>query len=101
MIKAAQPEDAEAFAALSVQLWQDHDPIALAEEFRESLYNDDAACFLKYDGSRPIAFAQCQLRYDHVEGTATSPVGYLEGILVEEIYRKKGFASELLAECEK
>ena len=48
-----------------------------------------------------IAFAQCQLRYDYVEGTESSPVGYLEGIFVAEEYRKRGYAADLLAECEK
>ena len=47
-----------------------------------------------------VVFAQCQLRHDYVEGTETSPVGYLEGILVEEAYRHKGYAKELLRECE-
>lgn len=48
----------------------------------------------------PIGFAQCQLRCDYVEGTSTSPVGYLEGIFVKEGYRNRGYAKELLAECE-
>lgn len=48
----------------------------------------------------PIGFAQCQLRYDYVEGTKTTPVGYLEGIFVKESYRNKGYAKELLTECE-
>ena len=48
-----------------------------------------------------IAFAQCQLRYDYVEGTNSSPVGYLEGIYVEPMYRKQGIAKKLLEECEK
>ena len=36
-----------------------------------------------------------------MEGTKTSPVGYLEGVFVQEAYRHKGYAKELLAECEK
>lgn len=55
---------------------------------------------MKYENGMPIGFAQCQLRYDYVEGTSTSPVGYLEGIFVKEGYRNKGYAKELLAECE-
>lgn len=47
-----------------------------------------------------MGFAQCQLRYDYVEGSETSPVGYLEGIFVKSEYRNKGYAKELLAECE-
>ena len=49
---------------------------------------------------RAIAFAQCQLRRDYVEGTETSPVGYLEGIYVREDFRRRGVARELLAACE-
>ena len=40
------------------------------------------------------------MRYDYVEGTETTPVGYLEGIFVKKDYRNKGIAKELLAECE-
>jgi len=35
-----------------------------------------------------------------VEGTETSPVGYLEGIFVREGYRKQGLARKLLLACE-
>ena len=47
-----------------------------------------------------MGFAQCQLRRDYVEGTETSPVGYLEGIYVVEECRKKGIAGALLDACE-
>lgn len=63
--------------------------------------NNEAACFIKYAKDKPIAFQQCRLRHDHAEGTESSPVGYLEGIFVAEGYRKKGYAAELLSECEK
>ena len=101
MIKRAETEDAGALAALAIQMWTDHDPDALTEEFRELINNEDAACFLKYVGGRPVAFAQCQLRHDYVEGTDSSPVGYLEGVFVAEGYRRKGYAAALLAECER
>ena len=101
MIRRADTEDAEALAGLAIQMWPDHYPGGLADEFRELTENTDAACFLKYIDGRPIAFARCQLRHDYVEGTESSPVGYLEGIFVTEGYRKNGFAAELLAECEK
>jgi aminoglycoside 6'-N-acetyltransferase I len=35
-----------------------------------------------------------------VEGTESSPVGYLEGVFVKEEYRKRGYAKELLCACE-
>ena len=100
MIKRADYNDAEALASLAVRLWPENDPAELAEEFRSLMLNEDAVIFIKYADDKPIAFAQCQLRHDYVEGTGSSPVGYLEGIFVSEGYRKKGIAAELLAECE-
>jgi len=41
-----------------------------------------------------------QLRHDYVEGTSTSPVGYLEGIYVRPAYRKQGMARKLVSACE-
>ena len=43
---------------------------------------------------------QCALRRDYVEGTHTSPVGYLEGVFVQEEYRGRGVATALLRACE-
>jgi aminoglycoside 6'-N-acetyltransferase I len=60
----------------------------------------DAAFFLAYAEETAVGFAQCQLRYDYVEGTDFSPVGYLEGIYVAEACRKHGVARELLSACE-
>ncbi len=101
MIKRAKAKDAEILAALAIQMWTEHNSEEMTEEFRELLKSDEAACFIKYEDEKPIGFAQCQLRHDYVEGTESSPVGYLEGILIADGYRKKGYASELLSECEK
>jgi aminoglycoside 6'-N-acetyltransferase I len=35
-----------------------------------------------YPGN-PLAFINISLRHDYVEGTSSSPVGYIEGIYVE------------------
>lgn len=101
MIKRAKSEDVEVLADLAIQMWTDDDLEDLTEEFSQLVMNDNAVCFIKYVDDKPIAFAQCQLRHDYVEGTESSPVGYLEGIFVLEGYRKQGFAAELLSECEK
>ena len=100
MIKGAGIEDAGALAHLAIQMWTDHDSGDLTDEFRELMRNDEAACFIKYVDGEAIGFAQCQLRHDYVEGTESSPVGYLEGIFVSDGYRTRGYAAELLAECE-
>ena len=101
MIKQAGKEDAFELANLAIQMWEDNEIEELAGEFERLVQKEEAACFLKYEGDAVVGFAQCQLRHDYVEGAETSPVGYLEGIFVEEAYRHKGYAKELLRECEK
>ena len=100
MIKQATQKEAMSLAKLAIQMWEDNKIEELAEHFEKLVADEDAACFLKYVDGEAVGFAQCQLRHDYVEGTETSPVGYLEGILVEETYRHKGYAKELLRECE-
>ena len=100
MMKRAKTEDAKALADLAIQMWTEHDSGDLTEDFRKLAVNDEAACFIKYEDDKPIGFAQCQLRHDYVEGTESSPVGYLEGVFVSDGYRKKGYAAELVSACE-
>jgi len=101
MIRQAGKADAFELARLAIQMWEDNEIEELAEHFEDLVVDEEATCFLKYVGEVAVGFAQCQLRHDYVEGTESSPVGYLEGILVEEAFRHKGYAKELLRECEK
>lgn len=100
MVKRAASEDARYAARLAAQLWPGHTLEELEKEFSELLSHEDARVFLKFEQNRPVGFAQCQLRHDYVEGTDSSPVGYLEGIFVETEHRGQGCARALLAACE-
>ena len=100
MIRKATIADAAAAARLAVQMWDSHAQEELAAEFAELLTREDAAMFLSMDGETAVGFAQCQLRRDYVEGTESSPVGYLEGIFVDKAYRKAGCARKLLEVCQ-
>ena len=100
MIQKAEAKDVHAVAKLSCQLWPDNTVEEMRSELAGIIAKPDAAFFLAYEDDVPVGFAQCQLRYDYVEGTDSSPVGYLEGIYVEEGYRKQGIARELLSACE-
>lgn len=101
VVREATQADALALAELAIKLWSSHTISELQSEFLDLICSDNAVCFIKYVGSKAVGFAQCQLRNDYVEGTDTSPVGYLEGIFVEEEYRHNGYAKELLSKCEK
>ncbi len=100
MVIKAGKQELKALAELAVLMWNNNSADELIAEFTETIANGKAQFFLKYENNTPIGFAQCQLRYDYVEGTSTSPVGYLEGIFIKEEYRKRGYAKELLTECE-
>lgn len=100
MIQKATLQDLPVLTELMLQLWPDNTRTQMYEELRILLQCDDAACFLAFYETLPVGFAQCQLRRDYVEGTETSPVGYLEGIFVVPQFRNKGIAQKLLQKCE-
>ena len=100
MIKEAKKADSAVLAELALHMWQGHTFESLRDEFEELTEGKDSACFIKYAGDRPVGFAQCGLRRDYVEGTETSPVGYLEGIFILEEFRLRGYAKALLRRCE-
>ena len=99
--RITQTGEAKLAAALACELWPDHSPEEMTNEFEHLLSADDAAVFLRRKNGRPVGFAQCQLRHDYVEGTETSPVGYLEGVYVKETDRRQGIARELVSACER
>ena len=72
----------------------------MTQEFEALIANPECAVFLAIEEGEAVGFAQCQLRRDYVEGTETSPVGYLEGIFVEDAYRRRGLSKALLSACE-
>ncbi len=100
MIRKADSDDYKRITGLALLLWPGHRPDDLEKEIARILKGDNSAFFLAYDKEQPVGFAQCQLRNDYVEGTCSSPVGYLEGIFVKEECRRRGFARQLLAYCE-
>ena len=99
-IRKAVRADIPAVAAMAGCIWHSASAEELESEFSDMIEVKDAAVFLAFSGDTVCGFAQCGLRYDYVEGTHSSPVGYLEGIFVRPEYRKQGCAGALLAACE-
>ena len=100
MIKKATVKDLSALAELACRLWPNHTVEEMREEYAQMITRPDAVFFLAYAKDTAVGFAQCQLRYDYVEGTDSTPVGYMEGIYVAEGCRKQGTAKALLTACE-
>ncbi len=100
MIRKADFDDLNTLSGLALKLWPDHNDADLHWDMAQIMKNSEAAFFLAEVDGDPVGFAQCQLRRDYVEGTASSPVGYLEGIYVEPAARGGGVAKALLSACE-
>ena len=95
----ATPAERMLLAELACQLWK-HSPEELEPEFAELTSSPEAACFIAFEDHRAIGFAQCQLRHDYVEGTHSSPVGFLEGLWVSPNHQRQGVARALVNACE-
>jgi aminoglycoside 6'-N-acetyltransferase I len=53
---------------------------------------------MMYDeGRMPIGFIEGSIRSDYVNGTETSPVGFVEGVYVAPTLRRNGVARALFA----
>lgn len=100
MISAATKEQARDAAELALALWPDNDIASLASEITELVSDPSALVALYYSDKALSGLAICQLRHDYVEGTSSSPVGYLEGVYVKDDFRGRGIAAQLLSYCE-
>ncbi|HEL5053692.1 aminoglycoside 6'-N-acetyltransferase [Stenotrophomonas sp. TWI143] len=98
-IRQATPADAAAWSQLRVGLWPDaDDPL---EELAQSLADPEGAVFLACaaDGEA-VGFAEVRLRHDYVNGTGSSPVGFLEGWYVTPQWQGRAVGRALLAEVQ-
>ena len=98
-IRRATPSDNAILAELASCMWS-ATADELVDEFTLLTSSPEATCFLAFDGENPVGFAQCPLRHDYVEGCETSPVGFLEGVYVDDAHRRSGVARALLSACE-
>lgn len=101
MIFKATEETLDDVVRLALKLWPNHTFEEFHQEFTDYINGASSAVFAAQTDGVTIGFAHVALRHDYVEGTSSSPVGYLEGIYIEENYRKQGYASQLVKACEK
>lgn len=99
VIKRCVSLDQPGWLEMRMALWPD----ASAEEHRGymaiSLAQPERFLqLMMYDEQRvPIGFIEGSIRGDYVNGTETSPVGFVEGVYVIPAMRRKGVARNLFA----
>lgn len=99
----ARQADVPAWANLRRALWPDEPG---ADDFdsecaRQLMRPQRAIAYLACeDGDAVIGFAEASLRHDYVNGTETSPVGFLEGWYVIPERRGRGIGRALVGAVE-
>ena len=89
--------DFDQFFLMSRQLWKDIEQEKLKRLLKEAIQSEKTKIIIAHDtDAGAVGFAIFSIRNDYVEGAEKSPTGYLEGIFVEEAFRKSGIAREFL-----
>jgi aminoglycoside 6'-N-acetyltransferase I len=91
----ARAENADAWAKLRSTLWPDCPPDRHALEIKQLLAGEGVVALARL-GTDIVGMAELSIRRDHVEGTSTTPVPYLEGWFVAEPHRAQGIGRALL-----
>ena len=89
-------DDYPAWIRMRHDLWPDC-PLERHRLEVEHVLQGDGVVFLAENRDRgAIGFAEISIRRDHVEGTASAPVPYLEGWYVVQDYRGQGVGRALV-----
>lgn len=101
-IREATLEDAAAWGAMRCALWPGETGVDDVEEMNDALERGGgAAAFLAFDDrGSAIGFAEATVRREYVNGTDTSPVGFLEGWFVRPEWRGRGIGRALVESVE-
>jgi len=92
VIISLSEDDLQVWAQMCVSLWSETVELFFDERKQGKFQNE----FLYIVEDEAVAFISLSLRSDYVEGTKTSPVGYIEGIYVKPKFRNQGIAKKLV-----
>lgn len=96
LIKTCTADDLDDWVGLRKALWPDEVLDDLQHNAETLLHHPDrAVTFLARVGNASVGFAEATVRSDYVNGCATSPVAFLEGLYVKEEWRRRGMARRL------
>jgi len=88
--------DLNDFLSMALALWPHHSSEELAKEFARIMNTPTEIGFVcKKKNEIAIGFITMSLRFGHITGATSKPVGYVEGIYVKEDFRKLGIARKL------
>lgn len=101
IIEEVTDKNFEEWLRFGLKLWPNNTENELRKVFLDILSSQKEKAFVCKNANEYIGFINVSKRSDYVEGSDSSPVGYVEGIYVEAQYRKSGIAKYLLQSGEK
>ena len=97
MVTIAAEKDLDALVAMGLDLWPEQDAQRLQSIFTGLLHAPEKNHIHLFSVHGEVAgFIYTSIRVDYVDGSETSPVGYVEGIYVKPEYRRRGISAQLL-----
>ncbi len=98
-VRRATEKDLDAWASLRHQLWPHLSLEGHRAEITDALAQPEKlVAFLCVSATgNAIGLAEASVRSDYVNGCETSPVAFLEGIVVDPSFRRQGVAASLVA----
>lgn len=99
-ISEANVEYLDHLTEMGIDLWPENNFEELRKEFSSLIHSSKDKVLLYIINEKPVAFIHISIRNDYVEGSNTSPTGYVEGIYVSPHLRRTGISKVLLQEGE-
>lgn len=96
----ASSEHWQDLVRMAYSLWPDNSIEELEDEFTSLVKSAKDQIYIAKCLGDCVGFVHVSLREDYVEGSDSSPVGYLEGIYVKPSYRRQGIGKKLTAKAE-
>lgn len=87
-------DDLQQWLAFSHALWPNCSKQYLLQEYADGLHPFPFLCLMEGEA---VGMLDLSLRRDYVQGTHTSPVGYIEGIYVAPQHRGRGVGKAMVA----
>jgi ribosomal protein S18 acetylase RimI-like enzyme len=96
IIDVATKSDMHELLVMSQALWPDYTATELETTFNSILESEKFQILLYRTQVEAVGFIYIGIRTDYVEGSDSSPTGYVEGIYVKPGFRRSGVARSLL-----
>lgn len=100
-IRKMADADKPKWLELRKALWPDCPADRHSLEMEQSLRSDGVVWLAEDSDEQVVGFAEVSIRRDHVEGTSSVPVPYLEGWYVIPSHRRQGIGRAFLKNAER